>query len=1030
MKKLAKERCRPALQTTLLRKLVGVMCLSVLLISTLQAQSLESYELGLNPSKMRWQQIKTDKVQVIFPKGLEASAQRVANLVTFLSDSTNISLGKTSGRVSIILQNQTTIPNGFVSLVPFRSEFFMTAPQFNFLGSANWADLLTIHEYRHIKQFRNSQVGLTKLASILFGQNGWAFMSGTALPRWYLEGDAVSTETALTSSGRGRVPYFDMEYRALRLEGKHYNYEKASAGSLKDFVPSHYHLGYNMIAYGRKQFGTDIWGKVMVDASKYRGLFYPFSHSLKVRTGLRTKDLYSETMTYLDSLYKADEKILALTPAKQVSAGSEKVVTNYRNAHFINDEQIIVEKDAYNEIRTYYLIDADGTETRLFSPGLNFDLNSTLSVADGVLTWSELTFHSRWFEKNYSIIRSYNLRGFDAESKVGQQIKGFKPEGEDRSFAMAYESKREKVTAKSKYFAPDLSADAKKIVAVHIPSDLKCELVILNTQPEDVIQTLENPEGWMFAFPQWMPNQKDIVVVARNATQSALVKINVASGQTTFLTDWTTEQISNPFPSGDYVFFAGSFTGINNIFAVKVGDKQIYQVTSTQLGAFQPSVSPNGKKLIYSEFSSLGYQLMQTEVDPSSWKKVITTTPNILSLYKPLVEQEGQGDILERIPDKEYEVKKYSKLSGLVNLHSWNPIISDPFNAEGGVQATFANKISTFSAVGGYVYNANEKAGRIFAEAAYGEFWPIIRVGISESEREFARIFDVTTDDGTTIDTGFVSLVNDYDEQIAHVGVTLPFNLTKGRFLTNLELMADYQRIETDFEERSLSNVVTSISPSLDTYFADHTFSALSLEASFSTFQTTAVQHILPRLGFAFSASHRTTLGSDAKKKGKVNYMNARLFLPGFAKTHNLYFFLANQSGESVTDTYKFVNRFPASRGYGTPFFSEGLTRFSVNYTLPLFYPDKAVGSLAFFKRVKANFFYDYTSVTGGTVDGLPFSQGLRFLNRQQRSFGVELSTDFRALRLLEIDLGVRFSYLQDSANTTQVDFLLFRIGV
>ncbi len=147
------------------RLFISFALLAFLFSSNFSLAQRTSYELGLNPSSLKWKQIKTDKVQVIFPHGLELSAQRVANLVHFLSDSTNISIGKTSGRVSIILQTQTTIPNGFVSLTPFRSEFFMTPPQFNFSGSTNWADLLTIHEYRHVKQALGSKKGVTKAVS-------------------------------------------------------------------------------------------------------------------------------------------------------------------------------------------------------------------------------------------------------------------------------------------------------------------------------------------------------------------------------------------------------------------------------------------------------------------------------------------------------------------------------------------------------------------------------------------------------------------------------------------------------------------------------------------------------------------------------------------------------------------------------------------------------------------------------------------------------------------------------------------------
>jgi len=344
-----------------MKKTILLLFLQLCISAALTAQS---YELGLNPSKIKWHQIKTKKVQVVFPDGLEAQAQRVANVVHFMVDYAYSNVGTISEPVTIILQNQTTISNGFVAVSPFRSEFFTTPPQFNFAGGTDWLDLLAIHEYRHVQQNQNAKVGITKLMTFLFGQNGWGFMTGMALPRWYLEGDATVAETSYTHAGRGRTPDFDKEYRAMRSMGLHYNYEKASARSFKDFVPDHYHMGYNMISYVRDNFGKDIWAKVVNGSGKYRGLFYTFSHNLKKETGFGTKELYKITMDRLDSLYQADLKSLDLTSSKKLNTIPKKKFTSYRNPQFLDNEVIVVEKSSFDEIRTYYTIDQTGKETK------------------------------------------------------------------------------------------------------------------------------------------------------------------------------------------------------------------------------------------------------------------------------------------------------------------------------------------------------------------------------------------------------------------------------------------------------------------------------------------------------------------------------------------------------------------------------------------------------------------------------------------------------------------------------------------
>ena len=68
----------------------------------------------------------------------------------------------------------------------------------------------------------NARRGWTKVASVLFGQNGLGGGAGLAMPRWFFEGDATFYETQLTNAGRGRTPDFDKEYRSLMLSDRFY----------------------------------------------------------------------------------------------------------------------------------------------------------------------------------------------------------------------------------------------------------------------------------------------------------------------------------------------------------------------------------------------------------------------------------------------------------------------------------------------------------------------------------------------------------------------------------------------------------------------------------------------------------------------------------------------------------------------------------------------------------------------------------------------------------------------------------------
>ncbi|MEI9911446.1 MAG: hypothetical protein WDO71_18410 [Bacteroidota bacterium] len=105
------------------------------------------------------------------------------------------------------------------------------------------------------------------------------------MPDWFYEGDAVYNETILSKQGRGRLPLFLNAFPSLWQADKKYSWMKLRNGSLKDYVPNHYYLGYLLVNYGREKYGLDFWSKVTKDAAAFKGLFYPFQNAVKKYAG-------------------------------------------------------------------------------------------------------------------------------------------------------------------------------------------------------------------------------------------------------------------------------------------------------------------------------------------------------------------------------------------------------------------------------------------------------------------------------------------------------------------------------------------------------------------------------------------------------------------------------------------------------------------------------------------------------------------------------------------------------------------------
>ncbi len=932
-------------------------------------------QLGLNPSKVKWQQINDDTAQIIFPAGMTVQAQRASNIVHSLFKNDN-DLGNKKKKVSVILHNQTTISNGFVSLIPFRSEFYLTPPQASFLGTSSWLDILTIHEYRHVQQLVNARRGVTNLAATLLGRFAWSALHHRAIPRWFMEGDAVYAETAYSKSGRGRLATFDMEYRSLIFDNKIYNYEKAAAGSYKDFVPNHYNLGYYMTTYARKKFGKNVWKEVLIDAGKYEGIFYPFSRNLKKHTGLRTKHLYKATMHELDSTWS--KRTTNNQEAKKVRG-----FTSYTNPVFAENNKLIFEKSSFKKIRSFYKVDSSEKETKLLTPGIQVSSNTSLSYSKGLLTWSELTFDKRWYNKNYSVVRLFDLE----------------------------KNKKINLTEKTKYFSPSLSSDASKIVVVDIKENMLSTIKVIDAKTGRELMAFDNTESHFYSFPKFLPSDNQIVVVAQKNSENGLVLLDINSKAVSEIVPFSSGLITNPFPSKDHVFFSSAISGTNQIYAVNLTSRKVFLVTNSTLGAFQPAISANSEEIAYSEFSSTGYKLRREKLYPERWTEVdYRSIVNQVNYIETLVSDE-EGDFLEKLPDRSFEVKKFKKTSGLINPHS---LLINPLGAAKRAEVIFANKFSTLQGSLGYFYNLNEKFGGFYGALTYGGWYPQITLQATTNLNR-SKSFPVIIDRVREVEQDTVAGISfskelEWRENIFSSSIAIPLNLTRGYHLTSLLISV-----------KPSYHSLRSIKSNDEQFSSSESFSSISGKFRFSRLQQRAHQNINPRWGQSLFLEYSTVVNDD-DFDGNFLHLRSSLYFPGLFLNHSLQIEFDHRK-EDVLNTYTFVNNFFNARGYSVPINDE-ISRASFNYALPLLYPDLALGSIAFVKRIRANLFFDYSKARFREINfedldnessSSDFGRGKIDQDSDMRSFGAEVFFDIRAMRLIEISPGLRVNYLLDS---------------
>lgn len=860
-------------------------------------------QVGPHSSAIKWQQINTKEFRVIFPEGFNKQGLRVANLINYMEQNSKRSIGDLNQKINIVLHNQTIVPNGFVGIAPFRSEFFATPPQSaNLLGSVDWLDALTVHEYRHALQYSNAKVGITKLLYFLQGDNGWGLTASAAIPSWFWEGDATVMETALSKGGRGRAPFFTLSQRATLLNEKNYAYQKARNGSFKDIVPNRYPLGYAMLMHGREKYGNDFWQTIFDKSARYKPLIYPFSNALKKETGLKTKDLYQETFATLKEKWQQQRNNLNLSPTQKIVTKPKKTVTHYRFPFRLKDNRILCLKSSYRKTDALIQID-NGKEKKLTNIG--FHTEKYLSVIGNKAVWTEYEQDPRRNKRNFSNIVFYDLK---TKTKT-------------------------RLTSESRYFSPSFSYSEGRVVTVKITHEQKNSLVILNALNGKIIGIIPNPENLFLAFPKWAENDTDIVYIGKKNSQLAIFKYNLIEKEHTQLTDWTHHTIADLYVQNRMVYFTASFSGIDNIYRVDLsGKQQIEQLTSLPIGGYYPSLSFDNQKLLFSEFTERGYELSGLNISQSSprQRSITIEEPHQQKFYTINRINEEGGDILSNVPTTAFPIKRYKGFFKGMKVHSWN---LTPSLALPTLDIQVDNYLNDFSMniIGGY--NINEGTPVFITSATYGKFYPQLTAFTSFTNRNT----DFTS-------SGIDTIQRQAFQQLSAGGrVSVPLTWLRDNYQTSLNTFGGYvQRYLTDI---TFSDIVQP----------NTNFGTIQLGLNLSHLRRTALQNLGPRWGQSFSVLYQQTMDNKTNRQIRVG---ANLYFPGVGDNHNLKLGFGYQR-ELLRNSYQFSDGFEYPRGFGS-FRNDAFLKLTADYQLPIAYPDWGIWGITYFKRVSLNAFFDY----------------------------------------------------------------------
>lgn len=318
--------------------------------------------------------------------------------------------------------------------------------------------------------------------------------------------------------------------------------------------------------------------------------------------------------------------------------------------------------------------------------------------------------------------------------------------------------------------------------------------------------------------------------------------------------------------------------------------------------------------------------------------------------------------------------------------HSWSFIGGRGLQLQGYAQ-NYLNTISTVATIG---ENADEARGFGDLSIAFKKYYPIFSLNLSYQGRN--------TED------------SQWSEAQAGLGMALPYTFRNGLYSGSHVLGLRGGRIEVS--NRSDAEVYEASSEQLTTG---------SVSFSTSYLKDRRYRELQPSWGYNLNTAYIDAKAQEQEDfSSYLAYGNLNLFAPGMASNHGLKLNLAGEYRTQDPFSYRILspalvtNEYAFSRGY-TYEYVDSWQKASLNYVLPLAYPNASIKDYNYTSRIYSNLFVDHTKI----MDAKDLS-----LN----SAGFELYLESLVLRKLPLTYGLRVGQ-KLSDDETFADFL-FSVNV
>lgn len=890
--------------------------------------SAQFYSNGASPAGLRWRVMEGRNESIVAPDYAEPLAHKVLYLMDSLTTSIGYGLLPEGGvrplRMPVVMHTESSASNGISIMAPRRIEMgTMPATE----GYATpWLRQLSVHEYRHAAQYGALFGGPAKWLYYLLGDQVLLAATGV-MPFWWLEGDAVDAETQASLFGRGLQPSFTMHYRAVGeriLEGN--NHDKWFGGSYNEYIPSHYNLGYQMVTAANAARGEYAWGEIMDYARRYPYTIIPFEWAMRKRWGTTTSELFEQTFRRLNDLWGS-------LPAREDSARRVELrwrdTSPYRLAKYplwVSNERVVVLESSFD--RSAALVEVDvvsGLRRVLHHTGY---VNTRPALVGQYIYWTEMQQISSFAQQMGSVLLRARVDG-----------KGVTERALSRDIYALYPVEYRGEVAYVRYDFTGTYTVVCRGGEFRLPEGVECHGLAA--------------EG------------DHLYLITTSDSGMAIEQLTPASGTWHTVKEPSRVTISSLTAAGGRLYFGSIASGYDEVHALDLATGREMRLTTSRYGSFYGAPSPDGERLAVSVYDAEGYHLAVGTTMPVEPVEQSVMPCNVVNPERYIWQDAVCIDTVpygEREAEEQrtkYPSRPYDKAAGVIDIHSWAPIYYRPDQLMSGNLDDVAFGATMVSQ--SLLSDAISSLGLFLKPSgAVGANLNMKYIGWAPKLEFNARIS--TAKAGYYLPTGVVMNEGDYyaaydhTEQVASYPSVRPEMSLYGRLYLPLVLNNGYVTSTlTPSVEYSASN--TSIYSPYDGEYL-RGMHAVAAMVQWNAYTRSAYRNLNSRWSIGLAGGVGKSVAPFATPTTWGVF--ARLFTPAFGANDG---FTLRASYQDIAGSgplgYALNFGWIKPRGQRTSVYPDDMIGGSVQYDVPICYPDWGVSGIVQIKRLRGSLFVD-----------------------------------------------------------------------